>query len=297
MKTLAGRTVSLSINYLDQSPNANDKKVYKKYAQLATQQPTSKNYDKYYQLACALWELNKLHEAEQMFLNIIKSTEKHYATTYYHSSDVRGDTTTNIYGYGSYTSSYKNSAAIYLTRIYILNKQYNKAYKYLEDAVKKYKITYNCGTGYHMQKEKYDFLYARCYEGLKQYDKVLELLLPESFDSYDEVSVRVIKKLYSKNAIRDYLNKAENSIQCTFDTFPSFSYVTSNFGSKTAKTDTLTYYSGSATINLFNKTVEMPRPDLENGEKATKEHFIREFKESSFYLALAEVAGLAEKEN
>jgi len=279
-------------DYLRQSPHDEDKKVYKNYAYLVSQQPTSENYDKYYKLACALWELNKLPEAEQMFLNIINSTEKHYATTYYHSSDIPGDTTTNLYGYGSYTSSHKNSAALYLTKIYILNKQFDKAYNYLEDAVKKYKVTYSCGTGFRMQKDKYDFLYARCYEGLQQYDKALELLIPASFKRYDEVSVRVIKKLYSQNEIRDYLNKAENSIQCAFDTFPSYSYVYSNYGTKSQKTDTLIYYSGSATINLFNKIVEMPRPDLDNGERVTKEHFIREFKKSSFYLALSEIAGM-----
>lgn len=287
----------MPFDHLYQSPNDDDKKVLKRYAHLATQQPTSKNYDKYYRLACALWDFNRLQEAEQMFLNIINSTEKHYAVTYHHSSDVPGDTTTTLYGYGSYTSSYKNSAAIYLTKIYILNKQFDKAYKYLEDAVNKYQVTFTCGTGFHMQKDEYDFLYACCYEGLQQYDKVLELLLPECLTRNDEISVRVIKKLYSTSEIKDYLIKAKNSIQCTFDTFPSYTYIYSSTGIKLEKADTLTYYSGSATINLFNKTVDMPRPHLENGDHITKEHFIREFKESSLYIELAAIAGIAAQQN
>jgi hypothetical protein len=225
-----------------------------------------------------------------MFFNIINSQEKHYSTTYYHSSDIPGDTTTNTYGYGSYTSSYKNSAAIYLTKIFIKKKQFQKAFKYLEEATSKYEVTYSCGTGYRQQKEEYDFLYACCYEGLNKPDKLLELLLPECLNRNDEIIIRAIKKTYSPKEIKEYLAKAESSLQCSFDTLPTFSFQTTYHSENNPeKTDTLVYYSGSATINLFDKTIDLPTPRLENDERVTKEHFIREFKETSFYINLSKV--------
>jgi hypothetical protein len=48
-------------------------------------------------------------------------------------------------------------------------------------------------------------------------------------------------------------------------------------------TDTLTYYSGSATILLFEKEITMPVPRLENEQHVTKEMFVLLFKESGFY--------------
>ena len=265
--------------FLHQSPDEKDKRRLKKYKYLLTQQPTDKNYENYYKLACSLWELNELKDAEQLFLNIINSASQQYSTTYRHSSDVPGDTITNLYGYGSYTSNYKNSAAVYLTKIYIINKQFDKAFLYLEDAVKKYPVTYTCGTGFYAQKNVYDFLYACCYEGLKKYDEVLDLLLPQCLERDDKIIVRVIKEKYKPTEIIKYLSDESVSMQCLFDTLPSNSYQTNyNKDGKVGKTDTLTYYSGSASLSLFGKTVVIPRPQLKDGEKVTKEYFIKAFK-------------------
>jgi tetratricopeptide (TPR) repeat protein len=259
---------------------------YKKYKSLIEQQPTVKNHEKYFSLACSLWELEKIADAEKMFLTIVNSTEKYYATTYYHSSDITGDTTTNVYGYGSFTSNYKNYAAIYLTKIYLEQKKYEKALNFLEDAVKKYKVTYNCGTGFHRQQDEYDFLYASCYEGLSRHKDVIDLLLPSSLNRNDGIIIAAIKTTYSKTQIQEYLIKAETSIECTLDTFPSFAYQTTYSDTKKEKTDTITYYSGRATIMLFDRQINMPVPNLENGEHLTREHFIKQFKESDFYIRL-----------
>ena len=170
-----------------------------------------------------------------MFLTIVNSKEKYYASTYYHSSDIPGDKTKNIYGYGSFTSNYKNYSAIYLAKIYLEKKRFDKALQYLEGAVKKYKVTYNCGTGFHRQQEEYDFLYASCYEGLNRHKEVLDLLLPSCLDRNDEIIIAAIKKTYSQKEIQEGLQKAETSIECSLDTFPSYAYQTSNYGTKKSK--------------------------------------------------------------
>lgn len=284
-------TVSLgryqpSFNYIYHSPDKKDQQHYKSYKSLVGQQPTLKNHELYFSLACSLWELEKIPDAEKMFLTIVNSNEIYYSSTYYHSSDIPGDKTKNIYGYGSFTSNYKNYSAIYLTKIYLEQKRFDKALQYLEDAVNKYKVTYSCGTGFHRQQDEYDFLYASCYEGLNKHKEVLDLLLPSCLGRNDEIIIAAIKNTYSQKEIQESLEKAENSIECSLDTFPSYAYLTSDYGTKKEKTDTIKYFSGTATITLFDRQINMPVPNLENGEHLTKEKFIKLFKESDLYIRL-----------
>lgn len=285
------KTISLgryqpSFNYIYHSPDKKDELRYKKYKSLIGQLPTLKNHELYFSLACSLWELEKTADAEKMFLTIVNSKEKYYASTYYHSSDIPGDKTKNIYGYGSFTSNYKNYAAIYLTKIYLELKKFDKALQFLEDAVKKYKVTYNCGTGFHRQQDEYDFLYASCYEGLNRHKEIIDLLLPACLDRNDEIIITALKNTYSQKEIEENLKEAEFSIKCSLDTFPSYAYQTSNYGTKKAKTDTLKYFSGTATITLFGRQVTMPVPNLDNGERLTREMFLKLFRESDFYIRL-----------
>jgi tetratricopeptide (TPR) repeat protein len=273
-----------SFNYIYHSPDKKDEQRYRKYKSLIGQKPTLKNHELYYSLACSLWELEKTADAEKMFLTIINSNDKYYSSTYYHSSDIPGDTTKNIYGYGSFTSNYKNYAAIYLTKIYLERKQFDKALQFLEDAVKKYKVTYNCGTGFHRQQDEYDFLYASCYEGLSRHKEVIDLLLPSCLDRNDEIIITALKNLYTQKEIEENLKEAETSIKCSLDTFPSYAYQTTYSSSKKEKTDTIKYYSGTATIILFDREVTMPVPNLENGEHLTREMFLQLFRESDFYI-------------
>lgn len=286
LTTVSLRRFQMGSYYLHHSPDKKDELRYKKYKSLIGQQPTIKNHELYFSLACSLWELEKITDAEKMFLTIVNSKEKYYASTYYHSSDIPGDKTKNIYGYGSFTSNYKNYSAIYLTKIYLEQKKFDKALNYLEDAVKRYKVTYSCGTGFHRQQDEYDFLYASCYEGLNRHKEVLDLLLPSCFEKNDELIITAIKKIYSAKEIQENLRKAETSIKCSLDTFPSYAYQTSNYGTKKAKTDTIKYFSGTATITFFDRQINMPVPNLENGEHLTKEQFIKLFKESDIYIKL-----------
>ena len=277
-----------SFTYIYHNPEKKDERNVKRYKRFINRKPNSKNNTKYFALAYSLWELGRLSEAEKMFLAIVESEDEFYTSSYYHSSDVPGDTTTNVYGYGSFTSNYKNYAAKYLTKIYLEQKQFDKAFKYLEDAVNKYPVIYTCGTGSMMQRDEYEFLYASCYFGLNRNKELLDLLLPKCLERSDDMIIQAIKKLYNQTEITAYLNEAENSINCSLDSFPSYAYQTTEISKGVEKTDTLEYYSGSATILLFGRLVDMPTPFPENGSHLTKEWFITKYKESDLYIKLSE---------
>jgi hypothetical protein len=268
------------------SAEEKDQQFFDTAAYLINSEPTLQNHEAYYLLACSLWELNKIDDSKKMFLKIIGSTQAYYADTYYHSSDIPGDTTINTYGYGSFTSNYKNSAGIYLTQIYIEQKKFDSAYAYLNDAVNKYKVTFTCGTGYHWQQDNYRYLYGLCFEGLGKEKELFDLLLPYCFDWRNEIVIRAIKRKYSKAEIEKYLTDAVNSIKCKVDKKQSSSFITSNYRQKNEKTKEIKYYSGTGTINLFGKIIDLPTPDLENGQRLTRQYYVKLFKESSFYSGL-----------
>lgn len=273
--------------YLNHNPEKKDSRNYRRYKRYLNRKPNSKNNKKYFALAYSLWELGKLTEAEKMFLAIVESEDKFYTSTYYNSSDIPGDTTTNIYGYGSFTSNYKNDAAIYLTKIYLEQKQFDKALKYLEDAENKYPVTYTCGTGYNWQRDKYDFLYASCYLGLNRNKDVIDLLLPKCLERSDEIIIKAIKNAYTEKEIDTYLAEAENSISCTLDTIPSYFYQTTEISKGIERLDSTEYYSGSATILLFGQKLDMQLPSFtEKGDRLTRDWFIKSYKESDFYTRL-----------
>jgi tetratricopeptide (TPR) repeat protein len=282
-------SLSYEYNYINHSPQKQDHKNYALYKHLIGQQPTEKNHQNYFSLACSLWELKKNADAEKMFLDIVSSFIPSYNYTYYHSSDVAGDTTTNSYGYGSYTSNYKNPACVYLTKIYIEKKDFEKALAYLNKAVDTFPVRYTCGTGHAMQREKYDFLYAACYEGLGQYEKIIEMFLPGSLNRYSSSLTRSLKKTYSQGEINHFLNRAEMTMEFEANTVPS-SFLRCTYNSNNKETcDTINYKSGTATIDLFGQKIKIPEPVfIENGDVLTKEKFIAYFKESAFYTSLKE---------
>jgi len=275
-------------NYIYHSPQKKDYNLYNSYRYLVNVLPSEKNHIKYFSLACALWELEKTQDAEKMFLTIINSVDDFYTGTYYHSSDVPGDKAKHIYEYGSYTSNYKNYAAIYLCKIYIERKEFDKALRFLDDAVNKYKVEYTCGTGFYMQQDEYTSLYADCYQGLNRNKDLIDRLLPGCLSRQDDMIVKAIHKMFNKQQIRQNLEDAENSMTCSLDTFPSYSYQTTYGKGKKKRTDTMQYYSGQATMLLFGKQIDLPSPNLENGEHVTKEKFMKLFKQSDFYKSLTE---------
>jgi hypothetical protein len=285
-------TISFSIPLINSdysithNPSKQDSIFCKKNIKLITAEPTKKNHSNYYSLACSLWELNRLTEAKKMFLKIMDSKEPYYVGTYYHSSDIPGDTTANKYGYGSYTSNYKNYACRYLTKIYIEEKKFEQALKYIEYADKKYTAEQNCGTGYMWYRGEIEGLYGLSYEGLGKYDSIINMFLPQYSNHSSGTLIRALKKVYSQKEIDNYLKVAESSIVCVVDTFQSSSFITHKYGEKDETTTELKYTSGKATTALFGKQVILVTPQLENGEKVSRELFVKEFKESGFYKAL-----------
>lgn len=278
---------SISSDYsISHYPSKEDSAFCKKNAKLITAEPTKKNHSDYYSLACSLWQLGRLPEAENMFLKIIASNEAYYVGTFYHSSDIPGDTTTNTYGYGSYTSNYKNYACRYLTKIYIEEKKFDQALKYIEFADKKYIVEHNCGTGYMWYRGEIDGLYGLTYEGLGMYDSIINMYLPQYSNHSNGTLTRALKKVYTQTEINEYLKVAENSIVYVADTFQSSTFITYNYGEKNETTTEIKYTSGTATMSLFGRQVTLPRPHLENGERVTREYFVKEFKESRFYNSL-----------
>jgi tetratricopeptide (TPR) repeat protein len=267
-------------------PSKEDSIFCKNYSKLITAEPTKKNHIDYHSLACSLWQLGRLTEAENMFLKILASNEPYYVGTYYNSSDIPGDTTTNTYGYGSYTSNYKNYACRYLTKIYIEEKKFDQALKYIEYADKKYIVEQNCGRGYMRYQGEIDGLYSLTYEGLGMHDSIINMFLPQYSNHSNSTLTRALKKVYSQTEINEYLKVAENSIVCVVDTFQSSTFITQNYGEKDEITTEIKYTSGTATMNLFGRQVTLPRPNLENGEIATRELFVKRFKESGFYKVL-----------
>lgn len=280
---------STSVAYsFSHSPTKDDTIIFNKFKNLVANEPTDKNHSDYYSMACSLWELGRLTDAEIMFLKIVNSKKSYYTDSYYHSSDIPGDTTKNTYGYGSYTSNYKNYSSRYLTKIYLEKKQFSQALKFIELADKNYVVEQNCGTGYMWYRDEIDGLYGMCYDGLGMYDTIIEKYLPNYSDYHNSILVKAIKQKYSANEISSYLASAEKSVVCVVDTFQSSTFSTYDYGTKEERTVESKYTSGSATINLFGKEVIMARPNLEDGEIVTREKFLKEFKESGFYKALTE---------
>jgi len=270
------------------SPTKKDTQICEKFKNLITSEPNEKNYSDYYSLAESLWEFGRLSEAESMFLKIVNSDKKFYTNDYYHSSDLPGRKTTNVYGYGSFTSNYKNYACRYLTKIYIEQEKYAQALEYIEFADKKYVVKHNCGTGYKRYRSEIDGLYELCYYGLNMYDTILKKSMPNYYDdARNEILIKVIKKKFSDEEIRNYLLIAENTMEFILDTVWLGGYTIYDEGTKNEKRIESRWLSGTATMNLFGVLIELAEPSLKDGEIASKELFLKEFKRTRFYYVLS----------
>ncbi len=267
-------------------PEKEDEKNADKLKLLIKAKPNEKNYENYFKLACSLWELGRLDEAKSMFMEINASNGDFYKKTYYHTSDISGDTNSNIYGYGSFTTHYKNSSCRYLAKIYIEQKEFTEALHYVSLADKKYPIHYTCGTGYMFDRNEMDGLYAICYENLGEYDKIIHLFMPVYSEGHTNVLVRAIKQVYSQKEIEYYLSLAQDSMVFVADTFPSSTFTIENYGKEDQQETEARYFSGTAKTILFGFDVRIKAPDFEDGVIATREDFINEFKRSGLYQKL-----------
>jgi len=262
-----------------------DSLFVRSHSNFLTEKPNDSIATMYYNVAAALTRLNRTEEAKMMFMNIVESDIESYNATYYHGSDIPGDTTSNMYGYGSFTSNYKNAACLNLANIFIDQKDFEQALKYVTKADLVYQLNYNCGTGHYAYRNRLRNAYALCYEGLKKYDEAFELLLPHcmihSWMEQNKTLVRIIKEQYTDDEIRKEILLAINSITITIDSNVTTSYMQSGDSSWT-----INHISGKGTMQLFGTTITLPTPSLSKGETVTKQNFIDLFLASTFYTSL-----------
>lgn len=269
---------------IEHDPSEEDEKFYKKHQFLISSIPNEKNHENYYILACSAWNLGKIAEAEKLFLTIIQSNKPFYTNTYHHSSDIPGDKSSNTYGYGSFTSNYKNYAARYLCEIYLEKKDFTIAKDYLFLAKEKYPISFNCGTGHNMYQDELDRLEILCLQGQNLYEEIIHKYLNKYSDDHCANLVNAIKQVYTKEQIFEELIKCETTLQLKLDDYPSQTHTYKNYGKKDEeKILESEYYSGEATIILFGQEIVLERPILKNGEILSEEIVLQFFRESPFY--------------
>ena len=263
----------------------NDSLLIVTRSHLTTQVPTELNGQEYYELATALWRVKQNSIAENMFREIEKSEILLFGYDKVYKSDISGDTIQNKYGYGSFTFNYKNRACIYLTKILIEKGDFKNAHQFLLLADKKYHVVYNDGTGHYRYRKQIDEMYGLCYEGFGQFDKVIQLLIFNSLShtNNNEILVRNIKRVYSKEQIQTMKEVAISSIEFELNKEKSYAETIYNYGMPNEKVEKRTYLTGKGTILLFGYRVALPIPDLENGETVTMNDFINEFTDSDFY--------------
>jgi hypothetical protein len=275
-------------NFIRHSSSQDDKLNANKFAYLKDRLPNLQNIDNYFALACAYWNLNQLQDAEFLFKKIYDSANIFNITARY-NSDVKGDTSTNLYGYGSYSYNILNDVCIYLCMINIENEKFEQANKYLNDAKKKYKTSYSCGTGANLQQDKYDFLTGLCFEGMGEYQKALNLLAPKALVRNDDISIRIIKKLYAPTEIQKELERAMDAITFKAYDHQSYSYTTTYSTDKnTSVNDTNFYYISNAKITFLNVEYEVPSIQISDPTMDNKFIHIAKFKQTYFYRKLVD---------
>lgn len=272
-------------NKISFSPSKEDTLFIKDHYNLLFEKPTELNYKEYYKLACSYFELKEVIKAEKMFNSIIHCNGRFYNNDYHNSSDIISDNSTNSYGYGSFSSNYKNLSSRYLSEIYIYTKEYSKALNFVTLADKKYHIYYTCGTGAMSYEREILGLYNMCYDGLKLFSKIIELNIDNYYEN-NPILIKAILKQYSKEEIINELIKSLKSQQFTLDKHKSMMSTIHNFGKENEFETTIKYTLGVSKINLFGKLIEMEHPNLKNNEASTKQMYIEKFKRSEFYIEL-----------
>ena len=271
-----------SESVLYKNPQKEDTLNEKLYKKLFLHGATKTNYKNFIAVANSLWQLNEIEKAEKMYMVVINSEQPFYTNTKYNWSGT-------AYGYGSFTSNYKNEAAIALARINIQKKNYRQALQYVAAAVTKYKVYYTCGTGTMMYNNEIKALKSHCYQKLKMVDKGIQLLLPYAFEGGHCCLTGLLKQKYSPSQLAKLLNKAEQTITFVQNKDSSVTQLFHTESNDSAMVEeTRTYLSATVTITLLGKKINIPSPELMDKEVATKEQFVAVFKNSKFYKDLME---------
>jgi tetratricopeptide (TPR) repeat protein len=258
--------------------------VAETYGYLCAQMPADSSYENYYEVACALYELDRVDEAQKMFEQIAHSEIAGYAHGVTYASDIPGDTSSNIYGYGSFKLNYKSSAHTYLCKIFLEKQQYLAALVHYKLTQGANACQYNCGTGAMMKHAEDLCLEASCYQGLGEYRKVLDLLMPKCLERSEDISIRSIRALYTQEEINTAIQYAERTILVWQDSFAVTT--TKNYykgNGKLVEGVPVIYYPTSAAFTLFGYTAVLKLSDAQHPEIGNIEEMLKLFRETNFY--------------
>jgi tetratricopeptide (TPR) repeat protein len=147
-------------------------KVIENYTELITKFPKSKLvFRALNNKGFAELELKYYVEAEKTFLKILNSDA---------NDKENGGIGSGLMG--EPYANYKNRACKILADLEIKNKNYQEAINYL-DFTKKYPYRHFCGNEFASEEIYMAEMYSKCYLGLNQYEKALDILLPNIIEN------------------------------------------------------------------------------------------------------------------
>ena len=242
-------------------------KVINNYDELIKNFPKSKHiFRALNNKGFALLELKKYDKAKEIFLQIVSSEA---------NDKEKGGIGSGIMS--EPFANYKNRALNMLANMEIQNKSYEEAIKYLNET-KKYPYRHFCGNAYAAEQLYMAEQLSKCYIGLNQNDKALDILLPNIFEnglaSNDELIDITIATLLKRNKKEDLKILFENSFK---------NIITEKEVNKKKSYTYTNYY-----INFLNRKIKLTSWELFEGlTDLERENVLSKIiKESRFYSLL-----------
>lgn len=177
--------------------------------------PDEHNHYEYVEFAKAYYRMGVYDKSEFMFQTILSSDLACYNQRVYYST--RGDFEVSYEPKSNYEESifHKHSAAYYLSLINLQHKKYREAYEYALMASKQYPNGQACGTSQQFYTAETNGLMFECLYQLGEYQKIKEAYFDGYFICENEKITNVLLKLYTKEQLKDSMNKAVSTIRYT----------------------------------------------------------------------------------
>lgn len=112
-------------------------------------------------------------------------------------------------------ANYKNRAARELAKIYIEEQNFDKALEYLA-LTKQYTYQHFCGNAYAEEKITMRLLYAKCYVGLNQTDKAIQILVPNLLENGLADNTKVVNFIFDLLSSRYKIEELKNEYKQSF---------------------------------------------------------------------------------